>query len=82
MEGIEDVSFSPDGSIIVSAGGGGEVIIWDAQPDTRQKVLTGHQSSVRRCTWSRDSSMVCSLPVACKDGENYDESTGNQHPGT
>lgn len=58
MEGLELALFSPDGSVIVSAGGGGEVVIWDAQCDTLQRALDCKEDGICRCTWSPDSTKV------------------------
>ena len=54
------VAYSPDGSLIASAGHDNVVNIWDSQSGTLIKTLRGHGGRVRSCTFSPDGLFVLS----------------------
>lgn len=55
LEGIMVTAYSPDGTMIVAGGGGGEVVIWDSHLDTQQRMLDCKTGAVRRLSWCTNS---------------------------
>uniref|UniRef100_H3BD06 WD repeat and SOCS box-containing protein 1 n=1 Tax=Latimeria chalumnae TaxID=7897 RepID=H3BD06_LATCH len=62
-EVVRDLTFAPDGSLIlVSASRDKTLRVWDLKDDGNMaKVLKGHQSWVYSCSFSPDSSILCSV---------------------
>ncbi|XP_044528744.1 WD repeat and SOCS box-containing protein 1 isoform X3 [Gracilinanus agilis] len=60
---VRDLTFAPDGSLIlVSASRDKTLRVWDLKDDgNMMKVLRGHQNWVYSCSFSPDSSMLCSV---------------------
>src|SRR5260370_806213 len=54
------VAWSPDGTLLVSAGDDGIVSIWNASDGRLFKQLRGHQGKVNDVAWSRDGKWVAS----------------------
>jgi WD40 repeat protein/uncharacterized caspase-like protein len=64
VEGHEDrvdsVTYSPDGTWVVSGGGDGKVKIWEAATGRLARVLQGHTGRVNSAAWSPDGRHVIS----------------------
>ncbi|KAJ8266375.1 hypothetical protein GJAV_G00129700 [Gymnothorax javanicus] len=60
---VRDLAFAPDGSLmLVSASRDRTLRVWDLKDDGNMvKVLRGHQKQVNCCTFSPDSSVLCSV---------------------
>ena len=58
--GVNSVSFSPDGSLIVSGAGDNTVRVWDLSSGGLLKTLEGHRSDVRSVSFSPDGSHIVS----------------------
>lgn len=53
--GVPSLSWSPDGKMLASAGGGdGQARIWDSQTGMTLRTLKGHKGSVTHVAWSPD----------------------------
>lgn len=60
MGGIYASAIAPDGSFFVTAGGEGELIVWDAATRKARATLTGHSHSVHDCAISPDGAFIVS----------------------
>jgi WD40 repeat protein len=58
---LSDVSYSPDGAQIATAGGDGIVRLWDAETGEQELALRGHLSSVRVVAFTPDGSRLVSV---------------------
>jgi WD40 repeat protein len=54
------VAFSPDGSLLASAGDDGTVRLWDPRTGRQQASLTGHTGHVCAVAFSPDGSLLAS----------------------
>jgi WD40 repeat protein len=59
--GVLTLVAAPDGSWLASAGGDGEVRIWDPATGTARHILTGHPGSVRALMVAEDGSWLASV---------------------
>ena len=59
-EGVGSISFSPDGSLLVSGDGDGKVIFWDISSQTQLATLQGHTEGVNSVSFSSDGSLLAS----------------------
>ncbi|MCP4350837.1 MAG: TIR domain-containing protein, partial [Desulfobacterales bacterium] len=57
---VETLAYSPDGSLIASAGGEGVIFIWQAEKGKILFTLEGHTSGVRSVNFSPDGTRVAS----------------------
>jgi WD40 repeat protein len=58
-DGVTDIAFSPDGSLLASASLDGSVLLWDTQTWTpREPPLQGHAFAVYRVAFSPDGSLL------------------------
>ena len=57
---VRSVQFSPDGTLLLSAGHDNTVKIWSVEAAAPLKTLRGHDSWVRACAFSPDSQWVLS----------------------
>jgi WD40 repeat protein len=62
---VDDCAWSPDGTMIASAGDDAAVWLWNAATGRPARVLHGHTDLVRSCTFSPDGALLAS---ACGDG--------------
>ena len=54
-EAVDDVTFSPDGRRVMSAGSDGTIRIWSVADGARaERVLTGHRGAVNTAVFSTD----------------------------
>ncbi len=51
---VWDIAFSPDGQILASAGGDGEIVFWSVANGQHIQTLTGHQAGVTCLAFSPD----------------------------
>jgi WD40 repeat protein len=54
------VAFSPDGDILATGNGSGEIRLWDPVTGALEKILIGHESYIISITFSPDGSMLAS----------------------
>ena len=59
-DGVGSISFSPDGSLLVSGDGDGKVIFWDISSQTPLATLQGHTEEVNSVSFSPDGSLLAS----------------------
>lgn len=57
---IESLAFSPDGSMLASAGYGPEIIVWDVQTGTIKLTLAGHELGATEIAWAPDGTWLAS----------------------
>jgi WD40 repeat protein len=57
-DGIRDVAYSPDGSLIATASGDGTAILWDAATGSRILTLIGHSSGIFSLAFSPDGKLL------------------------
>lgn len=57
---VEDVDFSPDGSLLATASIDGTVRVWDASTGALVTVLSGHTNWVRRVSFTADGTRLVS----------------------
>jgi WD40 repeat protein len=55
---INQVAFSPDGKLLVTANTDGDVQIWDAQTGANIALLNGHKGSVNDASFSPDGKLI------------------------
>jgi len=65
-EGVHDVTLSPDGKRIVSAGAGGTIKIWDAADGRELITLRGHETAVMSVAFSADGKRIASISTKNK----------------
>jgi WD40 repeat protein len=56
--GVYGCAFSPDGSFVVAAGGGGKLNVWEPTVEERETTLEGHMADVLDCAVGPDGSIV------------------------
>jgi WD40 repeat protein len=74
--GVNNVSWSPDGSRIATAGFDGKIIIWDAINGTKIHTLSGHNDKVLYVSWSPDGSRVATASID-KTARIWDAASGS-----
>jgi hypothetical protein len=62
---VHGVSFSPDGSRLVTASGDNTARIWDAETGSEIAVLRGHTDSVESAVFSSDGRRVATASIDC-----------------
>ena len=65
-EGVFDITLSPDGKRIVSAGAGGMIKIWDAVDGRELMILRGHETAVMSVIFSPDGKRIASISTKNK----------------
>jgi len=65
-EGVFDITLSPDGKRIVSAGAGGTIKIWDAVDGRELMTLRGHETAVMSVAFSADGKRIASISTKNK----------------
>jgi WD40 repeat protein len=59
-DGVEAIAFSPDGRTLASAGGGGDIKLWDLETATLRATLRGHTSTAFSLAFSPDGQRLAS----------------------
>ena len=72
---VETFSFSPDSSLLASAGREGVIYVWDTETGDREKTLKGHQISVKALAFSPDAKTLAS--ASHRDVRLWDVATSN-----
>jgi WD40 repeat protein len=57
---IWDLAFSPDGQILASAGGDGEISLWSTEDGQRLDLFQGHREGVTCLAFSPDGAWLAS----------------------
>jgi len=57
---VSAVAWSPDGTLLASAGADNTLRLWDPATGKPRAVLQGHEDSVRALAWSPDSALLAS----------------------
>ena len=65
--GVLDVAFSPDGSLIATAGADAAVIVWDAASGEQVRLCEGHTDRVTAVAWSPDGTPFAGLLASASD---------------
>jgi WD40 repeat protein/DNA-binding SARP family transcriptional activator len=75
--GVQDVTYSPDGKLVATAGVDGTARLWDAASGQSLRVLRGHKTRVNSVMFSPDGMQ---LATASDDftAKIWDVSTGNE----
>jgi WD40 repeat protein len=55
---VWSAAWSPDGSLIATAGGDGDVRIWDAVESIQLSLIHAHEDAVRSVAWDRDGARI------------------------
>lgn len=58
--GIWSIAWSPDGSLLATGGGDGNIFVWNASTGRRMQALRGHHSTVVALDWSTDGKQLVS----------------------
>lgn len=74
---MPDISFSPDGSLLATAGGDGSVRLWEASSGEALRVMSAHERGVERVAFNPDGDLLVSVGT---DGtaRAFDPATGDQ----
>jgi WD40 repeat protein len=64
-DGVYSLVLSPDGKLLASGGGDGEIRIWDVASKQTQRILQGHVGRVLSLAWSSDGGTLASGGQDC-----------------
>lgn len=85
-QGINSLTWSPDGKFIASGSDDGSVQIWDAKTGDKKVIYTGHAHWVRAVAWSPDGIYIASGSDDCTvqlwkavNGDHVLTYTGHAH---
>ncbi|MBI3098611.1 MAG: hypothetical protein HYY93_10270 [Planctomycetes bacterium] len=56
----KDLAFTPDGTILASAGYDGRIRLWDIAKGVELKILTGHATPVNSISFSSNGALLAS----------------------
>ncbi|HEY8503867.1 MAG TPA: protein kinase, partial [Gemmataceae bacterium] len=71
---VQCVAYSPDGSLLASGGGAGELFLWDARTGELRRALGGHEGVVHAAAFSPDGALLATADR--KQARVWDVATG------
>lgn len=65
--GVRELAFSPDGSMLASSGGAGELLLWDVRSAIAIALLTKHVQAPDQLRWAPNGKLLASVRVSDLD---------------